>query len=247
VTQGVGQTCQASGGDRTSRYVTIDVHGRTRRFFLVPPSGAPSAADLIIGFHGRGRSGEYAMRYWDLGEDKSWPFVGIYPDGTTQPWFRNLVGWDTHSEASADLPFFDALVDWAVTHYCVDRTRVHVLGHSWGGGMANLVACARKGVRSLVSVGGGGPTFPCQAPVAAMIVHGTRDEDEPIGSGQLNTASWSFYNRCGSGQSPSPVEGCAQFDDCLKDYPLLWCEHPGGHGWPDFLRSGKLLSWLSRP
>ncbi len=239
--------CAPSDKDPTSRYITIDVHGKKRHFFLVPPIGSAKVVDLIIGFHGRGRSGEHVAAVWELGQNSLRPYVGIFPDGTRQPWFRSLVGWDTRSEASVDLQFYDALVDWAAAQYCIDRTRIHVLGHSWGGGMANLVACARKGLRSLVSVGGGGPTFPCQAPVAAMIVHGTSDQDEPISTGQLNVTTWSFYNSCGNGQSPASVDGCVQFSDCLKDYPLLWCEHPGGHGWPDILRGGRLLNWLQRP
>jgi poly(3-hydroxybutyrate) depolymerase len=201
---------------------------------------------LILGFHGRGRSGEYSANYWALGEDPQRAFVAIYPDGLPQPWFRNLVGWDTRSEASTDLALYDALVEWAVAEYCIDRSRIHVIGHSWGGGMANLVACARAGVKSLVSVGGGGPTFPCQGPVGAMIVHGTTDQDEPLASGQTNVASWSFYNHCDAAQSPAEVRGCVAFDGCIEEHPLLWCEHPGGHGWPDLLRSGSLLAWLAR-
>jgi len=93
---------------------------------------------------------------------------------------------------------------------------------------------------------GGGRTFPCQAPVAALIVHGTADQDEPIASGELNVTSWSFHNRCGTERKPAAVDGCAELADCLNDYPVLWCQHEGGHGWPDLLRRGKLLAWLQR-
>jgi poly(3-hydroxybutyrate) depolymerase len=238
--------CSPKSNDATNRYVSIDVAGRKRRFYLVPPTGSGNALDLVIGFHGRGRSGEHVAQQWNLGQEALRPYVAIFPDGSTQKWFKGLFGWDTRSERSSDLEYYDALVEWAVANYCIDRTRIHVLGHSWGAGMANLVACARRGVKSLVSVGGGGPTFPCQAPVAAMIVHGAADQDEPIVSGQLAVTSWSFYNRCGTNQISSPVEGCVQFTDCLNQSPLLWCEHPGGHGWPDILRDGKLLKWLQR-
>lgn len=211
-------------------------------------AGAVATVSLrsIVGFHGRGRSGEYSANYWALGENSQRAFVALYPDGIPQPWFHNLVGWDTRSEASSDLPLYDALVEWATAEYCVDRSRIHVIGHSWGGGMANLVACAREGIKSVVSVGGGGPTFPCKGPVAAMIVHGTADQDEPLASGQTNVTSWSFYNRCGTEQSPAVVRGCVAFDGCIEQNPLLWCEHPGGHGWPDLLRNGNLLAWLAR-
>lgn len=239
--------CSPKLNDTTNRYVSIDVAGRKRRFYLVPPTGSGNALDLVIGFHGRGRSGEHVAQQWNLGQEALRPYVAIFPDGSTQKWFKGLFGWDTQSERSSDLEYYDVLVEWAVANYCIDRSRIHVLGHSWGAGMANLVACARKGVKSLVSVGGGGPTFPCQAPVAAMIVHGVADQDEPIVSGQLAVTSWSFYNRCGTNQVSAPVEGCVQFTDCLNQSPLLWCEHPGGHGWPDLLRDGKLLKWLQRP
>jgi poly(3-hydroxybutyrate) depolymerase len=239
--------CTPNAGEAASHYVSIDVAGKRRRFYLVPPAGSGKAVDLVVGFHGRGRSGEHVAQNWNLGREASRPYVGIYPDGSNQKWFHDLFGWDTRSEVSPELAFYDALVDWSVANYCIDRSRIHVLGHSWGAGMANLVACARKGVKTLVSVGGGGPTFPCQAPVATMIVHGVSDEDEPLSLGQLAVTTWSFYNRCGTSQSPAQVEGCVQFSDCLKESPLLWCEHPGGHGWPDILRDGRLLKWLQRP
>jgi poly(3-hydroxybutyrate) depolymerase len=239
--------CSPSAYNPTNRYVSINVAGKERRFYLAPSKGTSGAVDLIVGFHGRGRSGEHVAQNWNLGDDGVRPYVAVFPDGSPQKWFHDLFGWDTRSEASSDLALYDALVNWAASQYCIDRARIHVLGHSWGAGMANLVACARKSIRTLVSVGGGGPTFPCQAPVAAMIVHGVADTDEPIASGQLAVTTWSFYNRCSQSSKPAPVEGCVEFADCLKDRPLLWCEHPGEHGWPDFLRGGKLLKWLQRP
>jgi len=241
------RSCAPNNNDPASRYVSISIAGKMRRFYLVPPVGTGKAVDLIIGFHGRDRSGEHIAQNWALGQEGVRPYVAVFPDGSHQKWFRGLFGWDTRAETSTDLAFFDALVDWAATNYCIDRSRIHVIGHSWGAGMANLVACARKGVRTLVSVGGGGPTFPCQAAVAAMIVHGVDDQDEPLSSGQLAVTTWGFYNRCGTGQTPAPVEGCVQYADCLNETPLLWCEHPGGHGWPNILREGKLLRWLQRP
>ena len=240
-------TCSTNHEDTTPRYVSLAISGKNRRFYLVPPTGSGNVVDLVVGFHGRGRSGEQVAQSWNLDHAGLRPYVAVYPDGEVQKWFHGLFGWDTRSEASPDLAFYDALVDYAAAHYCIDRKRVHVLGHSWGSGMANLVACSRMGLRSLVSVGGGGPTFPCKAPVAAMIVHGAADQDEPISSGQLAVTTWSFYNRCGQNQLSSPVDGCVQFEDCLAESPLLWCEHPGGHSWPDFLRGDKLLKWLQRP
>ena len=237
----------AGPGAGVAAYVSINVGGTPRRFYLVPPAGGKKPIDLVVGFHGRGRSGEHVAKVWDLDPEGLRPYVALYPDGSNQPWFHNLFGWDTRSESSSDLVFYDALVDWAESQYCIDRTRIHVLGHSWGAGMANLVACARKGIRTLVSVGGGGPTFPCQSAVAAVIAHGVADEDEPISSGQLAVTAWSFYNRCGQNSSPSPIDGCVAYTNCQRDTPLLWCEHPGGHGWPDILRGPKLIRWLQRP
>jgi len=239
--------CIPNKTDTVSRYVTISVGGKMRRFYLVPPTGTGKPVDLIVGFHGRGRSGAHVAENWALGQNGARPYVGVFPDGSQQKWLRDLIGWDTRSEASGDLAFYDALVDWAATNYCIDRSRIHVVGHSWGAGMANLVACARKGLRTLVSVGGGGPTFPCQSAVAAVIVHGAGDQDEPLSSGQIAVEAWSFYNQCGTNHTPAPVDGCVQFADCQQEAPLLWCEHSGGHGWPDILREGKLLRWLQRP
>jgi poly(3-hydroxybutyrate) depolymerase len=203
--------------------------------------------DVVVGFHGRNRSGEQVANLWALADDFGGRVLGLYPDGVIQPWFHDLLGWDVRSEQSPDLLLFDALIEWAAREYCIDRKRIHVIGHSWGGTMANLVACQRSNVRSVVSVGSGGPTVPCRGPVGAMVVHGTQDQDEPIVSAQLSTDVWSFYNRCASEREPTLDGACSQHKLCTNGFPLLYCEHPGGHGWPSLLRGGVLTRWLMRP
>jgi poly(3-hydroxybutyrate) depolymerase len=94
--------------------VPLDILGKQRRFYVTLPVGSSNVADLVIGFHGRGRSGEHVARDWRLGQGER-AYIGMYPDGTTQPWFHSLVGWDTRSEASSDLAFYDAMVKWART------------------------------------------------------------------------------------------------------------------------------------
>lgn len=229
--------------DRRVRYVELSVAGKPRRFYVVPPSVAAERVPVLIGFHGRAGNGRLVAERWRVSDYGDGMLLGIYPDGVAQAWFSNRVGWDTHAEESDDLPFFDALVGWAKANYCIDEDRIHVVGHSWGGGMANLVACARSSVRSVVSVAGGGPTFPCRGPVAAMVVHGRKDDQEPIGSGLDTRAAWSFYSGCGTAEAPTLGGFCQQLQGCAPNYPVLWCEHGGGHAWPEEL-GGKLWTWM---
>lgn len=238
--------CGNSQSSPDPGYVTLEVAGVKRRVYVVPPNQTAEPVSVIVGFHGRGNSGEKVATRWQLAEGHEGTVLGLYPDGLPQPWFRNYVGWDTRSELSPELQLYDAMIAWAKAHYCVNPQRIHVVGHSWGGGMANLVACMRSEIRSLVSVAGGGPTIPCRGSVGAMIIHGTFDRDEPISSGYDNAASWVFYNGCGLKREPTLDGACEAYQQCAPGYPVVLCEHPGHHEWPGALRGEALFRWLER-
>jgi len=246
-------TSCVGSADPQRRHVLLTVGSIERSVFVVPPTTSKSPAPVVIGFHGRGGNGEAVARDWSLhGEPNG--LLGLYPDGLPQPWLHNLVGWDTRSESSQDLELVKALLRWAKANYCVDAGRIHVIGWSWGAAMANLAACRDASFRSVVSVAGGGPTVPCAGPVAAMVVHGRADKEEPIASGDAALDTWAFYNGCTSRQDeadgrsrvgePALGDACTSLPDCSPSHPTLWCEHAGGHGWPKFLRDGGLLRWL---
>jgi polyhydroxybutyrate depolymerase len=199
----------------------------------------------VVGYHGRGGTGAGAARLFALDATLHRPFLALYPDGVPQPWMHDAVGWDTRDETSRDLLLFDALIDWARSAACGDVERVSVVGYSWGGGMANHVACTRPArVRALVSVGGGGPPIPCAGAVSALVVHGRNDRQEPLASGTDTLEAWAFAGGCGQKLRPAFDGQCVERLGCQTGHRVVWCEHGGGHEWPDLLRGPGLGRFL---
>jgi len=229
------------------RPLRLRVAGEERLVHLVPPARGHGPFPVIFGFHGRGGNGAHAARTFALERAVRTPFLGLYPDGRPQPWMRGAIGWDTRDEASPDLTLFDALLEWARDQGCGDLTRVAVVGYSWGGGMANHVACTRPArIRAVVSVGGGGPSVPCVGSVSALVVHGAEDREEPIASGRDTLEAWAFAARCDTGERPALGGRCVAREGCAQGRRILWCEHAGGHLWPEWLRGptlGEFLGW----
>lgn len=216
-----------------------------RTLHLVPPVQGTGPFPILVVFHGRGGNGEAAAQRFAIERAVRSPFVGLYPDGRPQPWMHGAIGWDSREEGSPDLEFFDAMVEWARATVGGDPGRVHVLGYSWGGGMANHVACTRPTrVRSVVSVGGGGPSVPCGSGVSALVVHGVNDQEEPIAAGHDTYAAWAFAADCGPGEQPALGGNCVAREGCGDGSQVLFCEHPRGHEWPSFLKGPALGEFL---
>jgi poly(3-hydroxybutyrate) depolymerase len=153
------------------------------------------------------------------------------PDGVAQAWYGNAVGWDNRSNTSPDIAFTKALIEEAAALHCIDRSRIFVVGFSWGGWMATQVGCALGDkVRALVSAAGGPPEGTCVGPVSALIAHGTADGAEPFVSGTQSRDKFVALNQCGSGTSPAGTGTCVAYEGCLK--PTWWWQHDLGHTTP---------------
>lgn len=74
--------CSPDSGN-ASQYISLHVAGKERHFFAVPPAGDGKVVDLVIGFHGRGRSGEQVAQSWKCGQS-AFQSVGCFFQGTFQ-------------------------------------------------------------------------------------------------------------------------------------------------------------------
>jgi len=230
---GMSSGC-AKGGPKPEGQQTLTVDGGERSFFVVAAT-VSEPSPLIISFHGYGGTGQGDVGTFGLVEATAGGATLVFPDGVSQDWYQNAVGWDTRNSDTTDIHFAQALIDAALEDHCVDPTRIYVVGFSWGGWMSNQVACALGDeVRGFVSVAGGGPAGDCNASVGAMIVHGQADGAEPIAAGEESLDHWIGTNGCGSGSAPIEPAPCVAQDGCSK--PVLWCEHGGGHEVPQFVR-----------
>lgn len=224
---------------------TVTVGGVERSYVLVVPDGLDGTTPvaLILGHHGFGGTADAASNYFGLTGTE--PAIYVYPQAEQLP--GGGVGWDMEPDG-VDVAFFDALVGALADTQCLDLTRVFAAGHSHGASFSNHLGCYRSDVvRAIAPVAGGGPwAAPCPngTSVAAMVIHGTNDNDVPIDAGIGSRDHWLQANGCaGASSSAADPAPCVQYDGCGE--PVLWCEHGGGHEWPDFAGSGIRGFFLS--
>lgn len=201
---------------------TITVGATSRSFFVVtPPADGVNKMALVVVFHGDGGTGAGMSNEFPLVNASQNEAVAIYPDGIN-------FGWDVdHPENEA--PFFDAILEYANTHTCIDSNRIFVTGYSSGGYMANQLGCIRGDrLRGIAAQSGGGPyilggTFDPQgnlncptASPSALVIHGDADPTVAPSEGAISQEYWGYKNGCGDAfvtSSPTPCElesGCTK-------------------------------------
>jgi poly(3-hydroxybutyrate) depolymerase len=185
------------------------------------PYDANEPYPLIFVFHGSFSDGSKIRALLDLERGTSAVFV--YPDGIGEGW--------TLTRDGRDVAFIDELLRDVEGDLCIDQHAIFAVGFSYGGWMAGALACARPALlRGIVSIAGGGPNVPCDARVAAMIVHGSNDFNEPFPSGEASRDHWLAANACS--KKTHAVGSCVAYEGCAA--PVLFCRHEGEHVVPDF-------------
>jgi poly(3-hydroxybutyrate) depolymerase len=105
----------------------------------------------------------------------------------------------------------------------------------------------------MAAVGGGGPFLgdACQAPIAAMIIHGTTDDVVPLGEGEASRDRWVSENGCASTGTtwiPDDPDGlpteCIDYDGCGAGTPTTWCTFDTGHTWRAWMNEA-IVSFLT--
>ncbi len=204
-------TCQAAtAGDHD---LSITSGGATRTAIVhVPPgySGSTSVA-LVLDFHGHGGTSKAAQRKHglDVLADRDTVIV-TYPQGAIQ--LDDQPGWSTGAPGRDggtvdDVAFTNDLLDALGRAYCIDAKRTFVTGHSNGGGMTGLLACALTG-RFAAAAPVSGAFYPIDGgcrpthPLPIIEVHGTADRVVPYtGNDRLESipdwlAGWAVRNGC---------------------------------------------------
>lgn len=125
---------------------TTDGLGKTRSYLVqVAADYNPSTAySLTFVFHAAGQ-GAWQASAWGLqnaaGALESGIFV--FPNGI--PYQNYGIGWDDTSKGY-DIPFFDNMLKYLESAYCIDSARVFAAGFSWGGDFVTALACNRGNV-----------------------------------------------------------------------------------------------------
>jgi polyhydroxybutyrate depolymerase len=222
--------CQVQTKPATGKH-TLDVGGTNRTYYMIAAQVA-EPVPLYIGFHGYGGNGEAEQHTFNLQSRAAGKGVFMFPDGVVQEWWQNAIGWDNRNNDNADMDFVKKLIAEAKSKHCIDSSRIYVTGFSWGGWMATQVACALGDqLRGFASGGGGGPENKanCQQ-TSALIMHGTNDGAENIGSGRQSRDHFTTLNKCQTASTAVADNHCVSYAGC--ETPVWWCEHGGGHEVP---------------
>lgn len=210
---------------------SIEVNGDVRDLITVVPSAYDSARphSLVVAFHGRTNSSAQVRSYYRLEQGDASDTIFVYPSASRTAG-GHFTWWQQGDppDALRDFTLFDRLLETLSERYCIDRTRIFVVGHSLGATFANSVACARGDrVRAAATLGGGVIRSACRGRVAAMVLHNPKDDLVSIKEGQR--ARDTYLTQLGLG--PPALAAEPRDFDCLRYgardsiYPVLWCPH----------------------
>lgn len=219
---------------------SVSVDGSARSFILELPVDYDQnrSYPLIFGWHGTGHQAADAraqMRLMDAAQSQA---IIVYPNGAKSPPVWQIPGGAGVTQPDRDIRFFDALVQLVGDEYCVDGSRIFSTGFSQGAYLSNALGCERPWVlRGIAPVAGGGPWGCDPSPMSAMVIIGKGDaiahENGDYGynnSAQRSRDFWLQGSGCAQTNIPADPYPCVRHD-CPEDTPVLFCEHPGGHGW----------------
>lgn len=217
---------------------------------------------LVIALHGANNPNTILQTLSD-GSRLETKFVRAFPKS-------NGSAWSFSGGTGADSQRISSIYDEALASYCIDTSRVFLMGHSSGAQMATQMMCKT----------GGDPRFKAVAPVAAskycdtltpvpvMYIQGMMDAQRGNGNGANVVAVFSSSNSCTAQTMPyapvmacnsdfdsKPVDpGCVSYQGCSE--PTIWCSHNDNtynltdghqHGWPCFASDAIADFFLSLP
>ncbi len=235
---GASSGCGKAGavtGAKTGQ--TITVAGQSRTYVLSVPTAYTGTTPLALVFawHGANISGSLARSLFNLESKSNGAAIFVYPDGLPMG-DGGMTGWDL-STGSADFQFFENLLTYITSNYCIDSNRIFATGHSMGAMMTNTLGCSYGDVlRAIAPASGtppGGGRATCTGKVGAWIAHGENDPTVPFSSGEASRDFWIKQNGCSTETKTwAPEPACVEYQGCQTDLPVVWCVHDEGHSWP---------------
>ncbi|MDE3724166.1 alpha/beta hydrolase-fold protein [Nocardiopsis sp. N85] len=223
--------------------------GSERSYLLHLPPGYTEHRSwpVLLAYHGRGGSGERMAEWSGL---TGLPAVVVLPDGLIGDDDRSAWQGAPYSPPGVDdVAFTRALLDTVEAGLCADRTRIHAVGMSNGGGFAALLACAIPDrVAAIATVAGAfyphGLECDPARPVPIVSFHGTDDATTPytgdVGRGLPDLARWNADRALANGCRSGPETTRSGLDVTVLEWS--GCDQGahvrhlvvdgGGHTWP---------------
>ena len=222
----------------------LTIRGAQAQYVVTLPANYDpnTPVPLIFGFHGRGRTHvqfqtvDASNIQTELGSRA----VMVYPKS------QGGDGWNFAAEVPPSVEFFEALYPQTLNNYCIDTSRIFLVGHSSGAYFTEILACRfGERFRGIGAVAGNLQEMNCSdARFAALLVHGTMDSVVSFAGGMQARDYYEGRNGCDNSSVPGAVSPCIQYQDCDAGLPVQWCQHteptytdantgrPTNHGWP---------------
>ena len=218
---------------------TIIINATTRSYLLELPNNYDNDTSypLVLWLHGRTNSGEMAKNYmWLMG----WWWKGIEVQDviTAYPAGLGTGPYTWHQEENID--FFDAMILEISENLCIDKSQVHIVGHSLWAYFSSKLSCQRWDViNTMTAVAWSGVDLDCRGPVASLILHNQADALAPY-AGSVNAVRIrKEKNMCNEESETMNIWGlnCEVYSECSAGNPVAFCtEYPTywdvPHSWP---------------
>ncbi|MEV6285830.1 prolyl oligopeptidase family serine peptidase [Kribbella sp. NPDC051770] len=238
------QTTQQPGTGADYTLVSGGIE-RTYRLHLPAKYDARKAQQLIVVYHGRGKTGEFTEAFSDLSKLDA---IVAYPNGVLGDEDKQAWQGAPYSKAGVDDVKFTAdLLDSLEATYCVDKSAVYATGKSNGAGFTGILACQMADrFAAIAPVAGAfyieGKRCHPSRPIPVLDIHGTGDTTIPYGgdgsrdlpSVQTWTRDWAVRNGC----DPEPQLSTKGDDVLTATYKRCDADvvhvavTDGGHSWP---------------
>jgi len=226
--------CGSDSGFTTGeRKMTSNNEERVYYLDLPKDYNANTAYSLIFAFHGL--TGDYTSftegSTYNLKSVMGEEAILVYPNAL--PDAAGATKW-----VSSDLDFFDDLYAELEENLCFDPRKVFALGHSAGAGFTHELGCQKGDILRGIGPVPGALTSDyseCIGQVAVIQMQGANDTTTPPGSTCPTRDYWIAINSCEKGETSEGVDAtCDAYSGCDTNFPVQYCEHTGGHEWPDF-------------
>ena len=241
-TAGCGKTTWPVTNDQSgSTPYTLSVNNMMREYYVSVPAAYNSSQPtrVVFAWHWRGGNarnitgnGGFGGAYYGL-KSRIPDAIYVAAEGLNE---NGQTGWA--NTGGQDINFLKAMLDWLDMNYCIDKSRIFSVGFSYGGIMSDTIACQMGSTfRAIAPVAGVmfGSTNSCvKQRVAAHMTHGSMDTTLEISGGITARDYLIGINHCTMTTQPIEPSPCVQYTGCDAGYPVVWCEHTGGHTVPSF-------------
>ncbi len=225
--------------------INLNIGGQDRYALVHIPAhwDGDTAVPVVLSFHGLGANAAQQRStdgFVPISDKDN--FIVVYPQAGGA---LGALGAAWNLTGTGDVDYVKATLDDLERRECVDRSRVYATGLSYGGAMADLLACTMADqIAAVAPVSAYLPPRPCTParPVPIMSFHGVEDHLLPYNGGGRSDQlpfekwgqSWAKRDGCVGGPTQTQYKATVEqlaYSGC-KAPVILYRVHHNGHTWP---------------